>query len=156
MDIRLKRAAARPHAFTLVEVMLAVVIVGVEFVSLYVAISQGFAVVRSTRENLRATQIMQEQVEILRVLNWDQITTNASPWNFSASFYPAGGTNQGLIYSGTVTLTNAPGPDAYSSDMRLAIVSLSWTNGENTHAVRNRELRTLVSRYGLHNYFLQP
>jgi len=127
------------------EVMLAVVIVGVEFVSLYVAISQGFAVVQSARENLRATQIMQEQVEIVRVLDWDKITTNSSPWNFSANFYPASGTNQGIAYSGTIVLT-----------MRLVVVSLSWTNGANSRITRNRELRTLVSHYGLHNYFLQP
>jgi prepilin-type N-terminal cleavage/methylation domain-containing protein len=95
MEIKSKRAAVRHQAFTLMEVMLAVVIVGVEFVSLYVAISQGFAVVQSARENLRATQIMQEQVEIIRVLDWDKVTTTPSPWNFNATFYPAGGTNQG-------------------------------------------------------------
>ena len=138
------------------EVMLAVVIVGVEFVSLYVAISQGFAVVQSARENLRATQIMQEQVEIVRVLDWDKVTTNASPWSFSANFYPAGGTNLGIVYLGKIDVTAAPVPAAYSADMRLVIVSLSWTNGANSRLTRNRELRTLVSRYGLHNYFLKP
>src|SRR5947207_15182663 len=107
MEIKLKRAADR-QAFTLMEVMLAVVIVGVVFVSLYAAISQGFAVVQTARENLRATQIMQEQVEILRVLDWDQITGTPSPWQFNASFYPAGGANPGVTYSGTITITNTP------------------------------------------------
>src|SRR5437773_6488849 len=123
MEKKLKRAAVRHQAFTLVEVMLAVVIVGVEFVSLYVAISQGFAVVQSARENLRATQIMQEQVEIVRVLDWDKITTTPSPWNFNTNFYPASGTNnQGLTYLGTIAVTDAPVPAAYSADMRLAVV----------------------------------
>src|SRR6266446_3177747 len=158
MVIKSKRAAVRHQAFTLMEVMLAVVIVGVEFVSLYVAISQGFAVVQSARENLRATQIMQEQVEIIRVLDWDKVTTTPSPWNFNANFYPAGGTNQGqgLAYSGTIGVTAAPVPAAYSADMRLVIVSLTWKSSANSYVSRNRELRTLVSRYGLHNYFLQP
>src|SRR5213080_2681513 len=133
MEIKLKRAAARHQAFTLMEVMLAVVIVGVEFVSLYVAISQGFAVVQSARENLRATQIMQEQVEIIRVLDWDKITTTPSPWGFSANYYPTGGTNnQGLTYSGSIAVTDAPVPGAYSADMRLVVVSLSWTNCANS------------------------
>src|SRR5438874_3634576 len=109
MEIKIKRAAIRHQAFTLVEVMLAVVIVGIEFVSLYVAISQGFAVVQSARENLRATQIMQEQVEIVRVLDWDKVITTPSPWTFNANFYPAGGTNgQGLTYLGSIAVTNAP------------------------------------------------
>src|SRR5207247_3433606 len=120
MELKPKRAPVRHQAFTLMEVMLAVVIVGVEFVSLYVAISQGFAVVQSARENLRATQIMQEQVEIVRVLDWAKITTNASPWSFNASFYPAGGTNnQGIVYSGAIAITDAPVPGAYAPDMRL-------------------------------------
>ena len=156
MEIKIKRAADRNQAFTLIEVMLAVVIVGVEFVSLYVAISQGFAVVQSARENLRATQIMQEQVEIVRVLDWAKITNTPSPWNFNANFYPAGGTNQGLTYSGKIAVTDAPVPAAYTADMRLVVVSLTWTNGTTTRVSRNRELRTLVSRYGLHNYYLQP
>jgi len=157
MEIKSNRAASRHQAFTLMEVMLAVVIVGVEFVSLYVAISQGFAVVQSARENLRATQIMQEQVEIIRVLDWDKVTTTPSPWNFYANFYPASATNNpGITYSGLIAVTDAPVPSAYSADMRLIVVSLSWTNGANSRLTRNRELRTLVSRYGLHNYFLQP
>src|ERR1043165_1686635 len=157
MEIKSKRAASLEQAFTLIEVMLAVVIVGVEFVSLYVAISQGFAVVQSARENLRATQIMQEQVEIIRVLDWDKITKAPSPWNFNASFYPSSGTNNsGVIYSGKINVTDAPVASAYSADMRLIVVSLSWTNGANSRLTRNRELRTLVSRYGMHNYFLQP
>ena len=156
MEIKPNRAAVRDRAFTLMEVMLAVVIVGVEFVSLYVAISQGFAVVQSARENLRATQIMQEQVEVVRVLDWEKVTTNASPWSFNASFYPANGTNPGITYSGSIAITNAPVPIAYAADMRLVVVSLSWTNGANSRIMRNRELRTLVSRYGMHNYFLKP
>jgi len=142
-------------AFSLVEVMFAVGIVGVVFVSLYAAISQGFAVVQTARENLRATQIMQEQVEILRVLDWAQITTTPSPLNFTASFYPAGGANPGVTYSGTINITNTPATftGSYLSDMRLAVVSLSWQGGKVT---RQRELRTLLSHYGLHNYFLNP
>ena len=151
VNIKAKPAAGR-LAFSLIEVMFATVIIAVVFVSLYVAISQGFGVVQVARENLRATQIMQEQVEILRILNWDQITTNPPPWNFNASFYPANLTNQGVVYSGSVNLTNAPVSSTYATDVRLAVVSLSWMSG---NVSRRRELRTLVSHYGLHNYFLR-
>jgi len=151
VNIKAKPAAGR-LAFSLIEVMFATVIIAVVFVSLYVAISQGFGVVQVARENLRATQIMQEQVEILRILNWDQVTTNPAPWNFTASFYPANLTNQGVVYSGSVNITNAPVSSTYTTDVRLAVVSLSWMSG---NVSRRRELRTLVSHYGLHNYFLR-
>ena len=135
--------------------MFAVGIVSVVFVSLFAAISQGFAVVQTARENLRATQIMQEQVEILRVLDWDKITATPSPWAFNASFYPAGGANPGVTYTGNIIITNAPATftGSYLGDLRLAVISLSWQGGKIT---RQRELRTLVSHYGLHNYFLNP
>ena len=152
MKFEHKKDAGR-SAFSLAEVMFAVGIISVVFVSLYAAITQGFAVIQTARENLRATQIMQEQVEILRILNWDQITTNASPWGYQASFYPAGGTNQGVTYSGNIIITNAPVAGGYAGDVRLAIVSLNWQGG---NVRRQRELRTLVSHYGLHNYFLNP
>ena len=151
VNIKAKPAAGR-LAFSLIEVMFATVIIAVVFVSLYVAISQGFGVVQVARENLRATQIMQEQVEILRILNWDQVTTNPAPWNFTASFYPSNLTNQGVVYSGSVNITNAPVSSTYTTDVRLAVVSLSWMSGK---VSRRRELRTLVSHYGLHNYFLR-
>lgn len=147
------RSGAGEHGFSLAEVMFAALIVGGVFVSLFVAISQGFAVIQTARENLRATQIMQEEMEILRVLNWDQITTNPPPWSFSASFYPAGGTNQGVTYNGTISITNANSTASYVGDMRLVTVSLNWKGGNIT---RQREMRTLVTRYGLHNYFLNP
>jgi Tfp pilus assembly protein PilV len=154
MNINFKpESRAGGRAFSLIEVMFGAMIISVVFISLYVGIGQGFGVIQVARENLRATQIMQEQVEILRILNWDKITTNASPWNFTASFYPANLTNQGVTYTGRIDLTNAPVSATYAADVRLAIVSLSWTSGT---APRQRELRTLVSRYGLHNYFLNP
>jgi prepilin-type N-terminal cleavage/methylation domain-containing protein len=152
INIKAKSAAGR-GAFSLLEVMFAVVIIAVVFVSLFLGISQGFGVVQVSRENLRATQIMQEQVEILRILNWDQITTNGSVWGFTNTFYPANFTNQGVAYVGTIQLTNAPISSTYAADVRLAIVSLSWKSGA---LLRRRELRTLVSHYGLHNYFLRP
>lgn len=147
------RAAAAQQAFSLTEVMFAALIVGGVFVSLFVAISQGFAVIQTARENLRATQILQEEMEVLRVLNWDQITTNPPPWNFTAAFYPTGGTNQGVLYNGVVNITNSTSTASYAGDMKLITVSLSWKGGNIT---RNREMRTLVTRYGLHNYFLNP
>ena len=49
----------------MVEVLVAVSLVGIMFVSLYSGISSGFAVVQLARENLRATQILQEKMETI-------------------------------------------------------------------------------------------
>jgi len=137
-------------AFTLVEVMVTVAIVGVSFLSLYSGIGMGFAVVNLARENLRATQVLQEKMETFRLYNWDQINSSGFiPPTFAEPFYPKSATNSGIVYNGTVVVTNAPITESYSNDLRLVILTVNWTSGNLT---RQREMRTYVSRYGLQNY----
>lgn len=150
-----RRPDRRRDAFTLMEVLVAVMIVGVTFVTYYLGMTQGFGIIQLARENLRATQILQEKMEIIRLYTWDQFnTTGFIPATFTATFYPQGTqTNQGVTYQGTFTLTNAPdtvtGPLNYKSDLRMVIFQLTWQSGS---VQRQREMRTLVSHYGLHNY----
>jgi Tfp pilus assembly protein PilV len=57
----------------MVEVLMAAGLIGVISVTLYIAIAQGFAATQVARENLRATQILQEKMETIRLYGWDQI-----------------------------------------------------------------------------------
>jgi type II secretory pathway pseudopilin PulG len=133
-----------------VEVLVSVAIIGTSFVSLYSGISMGFAIVNVARENLRATQVLQEKMETFRLYNWDQINTAGFiPPTFAEPFYPRNSTNFGIVYNGTVVVANAPISEIYSSDLRMVILSVNWTSG---HVLRQREMRTFVSRYGLQNY----
>ena len=156
MKIRIssqRRAEAGSKAFTLMEVLVATAIIGVQFVTLYLGMTQGFGIVQVSRENLRATQILQEKMETIRLYTWDQITNNGFiPPTFGASFYPAGQTNQGVNYQGTITISDVPSPlsnASYASDLKLVVVQVNWTSG---NVQRKRDMRTLVSHYGLHNY----
>ena len=156
MKIRIssqRRAEAGSKAFTLMEVLVAAAIIGVQFVTLYLAMTQGFGIVQVARENLRATQILQEKMETIRLYEWDDITTPGFiPATFTDSFYPAGLTNQGVNYQGTMTISDVPSPlssASYASDLKLVVVQVNWTSGK---VQRNRDMRTLVSHYGLHNY----
>ncbi len=157
MAVRISRHCERAisrRAFTLIEVMMAVLVVGVAFVSLYIGFTQGFGTIQVARENLRATQILQEKMETIRLLSWDQITTASlpanNPFTFTNYFYPPDISGlAGIAYIGTRIFTNAPLNEGYSSDMKMVIFKLQWTSG---NVVRQREMRTLVSQYGLHNY----
>lgn len=123
----------------------------VMFVTLYLGIAQGFSVIQLARENLRATQIMQEKTETIWLYTWDQINTPGFiPPTFTASFYPAGSQgSQGISYQGTVRITNAPVTESYADSLRMVTVALSWQSGTVT---RQRQMNVLVSKYGLHNY----
>lgn len=137
-------------AFSLSEILVALAIGSVVFVSLYSGLSTGFAIVQLARENLRATQILQEKMETIRLYTWDQISTAGFiPTNFIDVFYSSTQYSGGLTYTGSVTIVAAPISESYSSDLKMVTVQVTW---ESANVLRTREMKTFVSRYGLQNY----
>jgi len=141
------------RAMTLVEVMIAVVGVGILLVTLYVAISQGFAIIQTARENLRATQVLQEKMETMRLFKWDTVAANGFPHTFVEPFYAVGDNNNGgFNYVGTAVTNPLPSQLRglpYSDDLRLVTIQVEWQSG---NVVRRREMRTLISEFGLQTY----
>ncbi len=148
------RRPPRQAGFTLAEVVIAVGILGVSFVSLYAGMSAGFAMTQVSRENLRATQIMVERMEGIRLFNWNQVVaSNMVPSTFSTRYYPkvGGSTANGIAYTGTLSVTNAvlnPAP-SYVNNLRFVTVGVQWQSG---NVPRHRSMTTMVSRNGLQNY----
>jgi hypothetical protein len=146
----------RSLAFTIAEVMVALTLVGIMFVSLYAGISSGFATINLARQNLRATQIALEKMETMRMYSWEQINSNGFvPLNFTAPFFPTSGTNGGgtngggITFYGTTEMTNTGYSNLYNPDLRLVIVTVRWTNGR---AGQTRKMQTLISQYGMQRY----
>jgi len=136
---------------TLVEVMVALSVLGFMVVSLYAGFSSGFAVLRVARENMRATQILQERMEVLRLIKWDDVNNGFIPQTFTAPFYATEQTNTtagAFGYTGTVYITNPPA-ETYSDHLKMIKIDLTWTSG---NVPRSRQMTTYVSRYGLQNY----
>jgi len=148
MSSRFRRSLA---AFSLIEVTVGMGVMGTVVGALLTGITGGFFTMRMARENLRATQIILEKVETIRLYSWDQINQPGFiPPDFFASYDPNGGTNgQGVIYTGSLTITNAPIASSYSSDMRMVTVRLNWKTGS---IDRSREFSSYISRYGLQDY----
>jgi prepilin-type N-terminal cleavage/methylation domain-containing protein len=140
-------------AFTLVELLVAMVIIGIVVVALYAGISWGFTTVRLAREDLRATQILVEKMETIRLYNWDQITTPTFILkNFSVPYDPTAppaSPGTGLEYRGKLTVSQFTDALSYASDLRLVTLELTWTSG---NMQRRREISTYVCRTGLQNY----
>jgi len=148
------------RAYTLAEIMVSVFVLSVMMISLYAGFYSGFAIVKLSRENLRATQIMVQKLESARIYSWKQITNSAFlKTNFTDYYNPSGTNNNtvGAIYQGLVSVippTNVP--VAYQNKMRAITVSLYWTNylqNPNTNViVRSRQMQTYYARYGMQDY----
>ena len=154
-----RRLPASRWAFTLVEVIVSMAVVGIMFVSLYAGISHGFSTTRLARENLFATQAMVERLETIRLYTWDQINSNgfipstlqvgSSPLVATPVLTPGTLTNVGLVYTVRLAFTNGPSGMNYSTNLKTVKVQASWTSGGKQH---QREMTTCVSRQGLHQF----
>ena len=148
-------------AYSLPEAIIAMAIIGFMMISLYAGFSAGFTIVRSARENLRATHILLQRMETIRLCRWDELSDTNSFQNitFVESFDPLGqlaGSGGGTVYTGDIT-SSVPTdlPPAYQNDLRVVTVSVYWTNysSQSPH-VNVRQMQTYVARQGLQNYIL--
>jgi len=163
------------RGFTLIECAVGLVLVAVVVGALYTGITFGAQRTAGTRENLRATQILLEKVEQIRLYRWDQLVgtfdpddlidfdfdpedphTEADdippfviPATFSVPFMP-GATNKGdVVYTGTFSITNAPVSEVYSNELMQVSVTLAWQSRGKNHT---RSIQTLFAKHGLqHN-----
>jgi len=148
-------------AFTLPEVLICIAVIGVMFVSLYTGITTGFGIISMARENLRATQIMTDRMEEMRLYTWTQVTSFGSstsyiPSSFIEPFFPTSSgsssfsTNTaGFNYYGFLSVKTPAITESYSNDLREVVVTINWTNGS---VPRTRSMSTFVSQYGMQNY----
>lgn len=145
------------RAFTLVEVLMSVGILAIMVVSLYAAFISGFASIKTTREELRATQILTQKLEAIRLCTWAQLSN--CPTSFQEYYDPLGVTNStaGAIYAGTFSTTgvatNIADSVSYKTSLHLITLTVTWTNYiNNSPIIHTRQMQTLSAYNGLQNY----
>ena len=149
-----RRSNRRQAAFTVADVAVAVFVLGIIGGGFCLALSSGFSMLQTTREDLRATQILMQKIEAVRLCTWSELTNVT----FTESYDPLSGTNQsaGAVYFGNLTIgpaTSIPSTASYAANMALVTVNLNWTNYNHTTAIpHSRQMQTHVARYGLQNY----
>jgi hypothetical protein len=149
--MKLKLTTRSEAASTLTEVIIAAAILAVCAAGLMGALASGFYTIQFARENQRATQILMEEAEMIRLYNWDQVNTPGFiPSSFTAAYDPQSGNAGGLMFTGTVSITTVPFSTSYTANMRMLTLNLDWNTARNVH--RTRTMTTLVSKDGLQNY----
>ena len=148
-----QHAVLDQSGFTLVEVMVGVAVMGIMMVSLYAGFAFGFQQIRRARENVRATQVLQERMEVIRLVNWNDLNSSGYiPTKFTDPFYADNPTNppaNSFFYTGTVQVASAPVTESYSNDLRMIKIQLTWPSGQ---LIRTRQMTTLVAQFGIQRY----
>ena len=138
-------------AFTMMEVVFAMAIVGVLVVALYAAIATSVGLVQSCQENEHVTQILSEKMDTIRLYNWDQIRSNGFVvTNFTAGrdpLYP----DSTPYYTGRVSIAQAPVGALYRSNLLQVTVNVTWVSGARP---QSRSMTTFVAKYGLNSPYL--
>ena len=141
--------------FTLVETLVAVVINAFAMMALYACFASGFSLVKVTREDLRATQILIQRMEAIRVSDYSKLTDPAKyPTNTIVYFdeeHQASGKG-GTAYTVTFNAQRLPSPKPQSqfyTNMLQVTVRASWMSGK---VQRSRSMQTYVARQGIQQY----
>src|SRR5579872_7207454 len=110
---RSRRCGARGFklAFSLIEVAVATAVVLVSFAGIFGVMTMGLSISQASRENLRATQIMLDKMEGVRLYSWSQLTNSSFLIPaFTNWFYETNNvglstaTGYGIKYTGTVAV----------------------------------------------------
>ncbi len=162
MRLKLNHLRRRNQAgATLIEAIVSMGVFGISFVSLYAGMSMSFSIIGNARENLRATQVMVEKMETIRLYSWDQINTSGFiPATFTEYYDPSstgggattatstggGGTGGNVTYQQTASApvgdnggtTGNTGGVAYSGRVTIA-------NGPSGHTYSADMKRVTIS-----------
>ena len=139
-------------AFTMIEVVFAVAIVGVLVVALYTAIAASVSLVRTGQENQRVTQILSDKLDTIRLYSWTQVTDGSFlSTNFTVGIDPLL-TNSTPYYTGSIAVVEAPISESYKSNLLQVTVSVTWLSGSRP---QSRNMSTYISKYGLQTYVMR-
>jgi Tfp pilus assembly protein PilV len=139
-------------AFTLAEAMVAIAAGAVLLTALYGAITYSYGAIKLAREDLRATQVLVEQMEKVRLTpyaNLGNFTTNVPMANGGSGTYTIS------LTTGTPTMAQLTPPGLsnpnvlYASSMLRITATATWTNN---NIPRVRTMQTYAARNGAQGY----
>ena len=137
----LKRFSQVRSGFTILEAMIATVILGLALTSVVAVASQCLRYLTDIRRTARSSQILQQKMEDIRMLNWIQLTT------LTNVFTDPNDTNH--IYTGRI-IQSADASYGTTTTVMKVTLTATWTN--QAGMVLTNSLSGLVCNGGLNKY----
>ena len=148
-------SAAASYGFALVEAVVAVFLGAVMMTALYACFAGGFAMMKMTREDLRATQIALERLEAVRLAPYAYLKDATKFPATSTVYFDEQGKSTGkggVPYTVTFKAEALPAPKPQTQfyvNMLQVTVGVSWQSGK---LQRTRSMQTYVAKYGVQGY----
>jgi Tfp pilus assembly protein PilV len=139
-----RRGLRDARGFTIVEVGVAAMVLVLCIVSSMTVLQRGFVSIDNARYTTLAGQILQSQMEKLRLLTWAQLTDSVSGPPTNGSFTPdisSGTTGQLANFTCSQVIAAAPAP--FQTTMKDITLTATWRGSDG----RTRSL-TYFTRYG--------
>ena len=129
--------------FTLIETVLASMILMLSLVSVLALASRGFQYMRDMRSWARSSQVLQQKMEDIRL-----VTVWTNVWALNNTTFTDSSLT-GMIYKGTIVISayNPPYPTDFAACVTLAV---TWTNSPGK--VLTNRMSTLLCKNGLDKY----
>ncbi len=124
----------REEGFSLIEILIAMVILGIMLMTLISVFIYGYNVLSRTKQVALATQICQEEIERIRNLSFDTILTLGT--TFSNDKLASLSNGQGILAL----------EDSVGTDIKKLTVSVTWTYRGQT---LRKDVVTLITKLGV-------
>ena len=160
-----QKGLRRCAAFSLVEVVVAMMITAIAVTAFYASAGQALRIMKSGKETVVASQLLQERVEALRSASqWKSVATPAglsgivasaaqsaanlkgATETFTVTSYPTAGTAIVVTRSPSGTVATS-GSDLSSQFCVKLTAKVNWTGIGNV--ARSRQVNTIVTKGGL-------
>lgn len=160
---RARRWRRLDSGFTILEVAMSSFVMAFGIATSIIAMQTGFKSIDLARGTTMASQIIQSEMERLRMLSWTGMTTLSTATD-SVAPIPAGSPAgvemfDGATYfsanpaiAGKYTITRTVTPDATRpSDVLNITVAVTWTGYDNRS--HTRSFRSMYAKNGLYDYY---
>ncbi|MDO8541399.1 MAG: hypothetical protein Q7S40_13250 [Opitutaceae bacterium] len=153
---RLHRVPADASGFTIIEVALATFVMAFGIATSIIALQMGFRAIDVARDGTLASQIMQSEIERLRLWPWNNTSTSAvdsicelpasEPVSMSSMFTTSAAIAAKYVVTRTVTADTArPG------DVKYITITVTWHSYDGR--AHTRTFTTMYAKNGLYDYY---
>ena len=152
---KLSQKTTSRQGFTLVEVMAASVVLVLMFLSALSAMQQGFKMIDTARNTTIAGQVIQSEIEDLRLKSWavlsslpGETTINIAD-SIGKGLPAAEGTALAKRFIANRSVVDIPDRN---NNLKRITINVSWADANG--ARHNRSYETLFGHFGLSDYFV--